>query len=138
MSVRVGPPAARTDRPLLAVVALTGVVTTVGLLWLVQAALGGERFDHRTVRVDNRSALPLQVDVVDRGGDRMGLGEAGPRATSTFQEVADPGTPWTFVVSYGGREVMREAIGTRELAGRGWTLQVPATATGELEGQGYR
>jgi hypothetical protein len=138
MSVRVGPPEAATDRSILAVVVLAGVLVTVGLLWLVQATVGGERFGHRTVRVDNQGGLPVQVDAVDRGGGRMGLGEAGPGATTTFQEVADLGAAWTFVASYGGQEVSRQTLTGRELAGRGWTVQVPAAATTELERQGYR
>jgi hypothetical protein len=80
----------------------------------------------------------MQVDAVDGGGARMGLGEAGPRATTTFQEVADLGTPWTFVASYGGREVSRQTLTGRELADRGWTVQVPAAAAADLERQGYR
>jgi hypothetical protein len=138
MTVRVEPPEARTDRQILAVAVLAGVLTAAGMLWLAQTALLGERFGHRTVRIDNQAALPVQVDAVDGGGDRMGLGEAGPRATTTFQEVADLGTRWTFVTSYGGRELTRQTVTGRELAGRGWTVQVPAVATAELERQGYR
>ena len=138
MSVQVERSGTGTDRAILAVVVLAGVVVAAGILWLAQAALFGERFGHRTVRVDNRAALPVQVDAVDGGGARMGLGEAGPRATTTFQEVADLGTPWTFVASYGGREVSRQTLTGRELADRGWTVQVPAAAAADLERQGYR
>jgi hypothetical protein len=137
MSVGLRRPDTEVDRPLLALVAVTAVLTAVGMLWLVRAAVG-EGVAYRTIRVDNQAALPVQVDVVDGGGGRMGLGEAGPRAASTFREVADPGRSWTFVASYGGREVARLTLDGRELAGRGWTVQVPAAATAELERQGYR
>jgi hypothetical protein len=137
MSVRVRPNGTGIDRPVAAMTVLAVVLAAAGALWLARAAVGG-RPDYRTVRVDNRAALPLQVDVIGPDGGRLGLGQAGPRATTTFQEVADPGATWTFVVGYGGREVLRQAVGGQELAGRGWTVQVPEAATMELERQGYR
>ncbi|HEV2823853.1 MAG TPA: hypothetical protein VG035_01410, partial [Actinomycetota bacterium] len=88
--------------------------------------------------VDNQAALPVQVDVAGPGGGRLGLGTAGPRATTTFAEVADPGRTWTFVVSYGGQEVLRRPVSGQELAGRDWTFQVPDDVTMDLERQGYR
>jgi hypothetical protein len=137
MSVRVRPDGAEVDRPVLAVAVLAVVITAVGAVWLAQGAVGG-RPTYRTVRVDNRAAVPLQVDAAGPGGGRLGLGQAGPRATTTFSEVADPGATWTFVVSYGGQEVLRQTVDGRELAARGWTFLVPESVTMELERQGYR
>ena len=137
MSVRVRPNGAGIDRPVLVLAVAAVAVTALGALWLVQAAVGG-RPDYRTVRVDNRAALSLQIDAIDGDGGRVGLGLAGGRATTTFQEVPDLGGTWTFVVSYGGQEVWRQAVGGRELAGRGWTVQVPDAVTVALERQGYR
>jgi hypothetical protein len=137
MNLRVGEPGTGTDRPVLVVAVVTAVVAAIGMLWLAQAALGGG-VAHRTVRVDNRAALPVQVAAVDGGGDRLGLGEAGPRATTSFAEVADLGSTWTFVMTYGGQEVARQTISGQELAGRDWTIQVPAAATAELERRGFR
>ena len=42
------------------------------------------------------------------------------------------------MVSYGSQEVLRQTVSREELAGRGWTVQVPETAAVELERQGYR
>jgi hypothetical protein len=137
MSVQLRPSGAGTDRPVLVLAVAAVVVTAVGMVWLAQAALGGLPA-YRTVRVDNRAALPLQVDATAADGGRLGLGQAEPTATTTFHEVADLGTTWTFVFSYGGQEVQRERVSGRELAGRGWTVQVPQTVTAELERQGYR
>jgi hypothetical protein len=137
MSVRVRPTGNGIDRPVLAAALAAVVVAAVGALWLAQAALGG-RPDYRTVRVDNQAALPVQVDVAGAGGEVLGLGVAGPQATTTFDEVADPGRTWTFVLSYGGRELLREAVSGRDLAGRGWTFRVPGDLTTELERQGYQ
>jgi hypothetical protein len=137
VSVRVRPNGAGIDRPVVILAVAAVVVTALGALWLTRAAVGG-RPDYRTVRVDNRAALSLQVDAVDGDGARVGLGLAGPQATTTFQEVPDLGGTWTFVVSYGGQEVWHQAVGGRELAGRGWTVQVPDDVTVELEKQGYR
>jgi hypothetical protein len=138
MSVRVRPNGTGIDRPVAAVAVLAVVLAAVGALWLALAAVGGRPPPYRTVRVDNRAALPLQVDAAGPEGGRLGLGQAGPRATTTFQEVADQGATWTFVVSYGGREVLRHTVSGQELAGRGWTVQIPEAATLGLERQGYR
>jgi len=137
MSVRLRSAGATIDRPVLAAALLAVVVTAVGALWLAQAALGG-RPDYRTVRVDNQAALPLQVDVAGADGGRLGLGLAGPGATTTFREVADLGGAWTFVVSYGGRELLRQPVSAQDLARRDWLFQIPDTVTMKLELQGYR
>jgi hypothetical protein len=137
MSVRVRSSGTTIDRPVLAVALLAVVATAIGGLWLGRAALGG-RPEYRTVQVDNQGALPVQVDVAGPDGGRLGLGVARPRATSTFREVADQGATWTFVVSYGGQEVLRQPVSAQELAGRDWTFQVPEDVTMELVRQGYR
>ena len=137
MSVRVRSSGTTIDRPVLAVALLAVVATAIGALWLGMAALGG-RPEYRTVRVDNQGTLPVRVDVAGPDGGRLGLGVARPRTTSTFAEVADQGATWTFVVSYGGQEVLRQPVSAQELAGRDWTFQVPEDVTGELVRQGYR
>jgi hypothetical protein len=134
MTIRVGQLGAGVDRAVQAVVAVTALLTALGMAWLVQAGIGDEP-TYRTVRVDNQASLPLQVDAVD-GAGRLGMGEAGPRATASFDEVVDLGRTWTFVVTYGGREVSRQTITGEELAGRDWTIQIPAAATAALERQG--
>ena len=137
MSVRVRPNGAGTDRPVLAVAALAVAVTAAGVLWLALAAAGG-RPDYRTITVDNRAGLPLQVDAVAPEGGRLGLGQADPRGVTSFHELPDLGRTWRFMFSYGGRELGGETVSGRELAGRGWTVQIPGTVTMELERQGYR
>jgi hypothetical protein len=137
MSVRVRPGGTEVDRPVLAVAVLAVVVTAVGALWLASSAVGG-RPSYRTVKVDNQAGLALQVDASGRDGGRLGLGLVDPEAVTTFEEVVDLGGSWTFVVSYGGQEVWRQEVDGRELAGRGWTVQVPAEVTLALERQGYR
>jgi hypothetical protein len=137
MSVGVRKTGTGLDRPVLAVAVAAVVIAAVGALWLVLASLGG-RPDYRTVRVDNQAGLALQVDAVGADGGVLGLGLAGPGATTTFHELPDLGRTWTFVFSYGGRELLRQPVGGRELAGNGWTVQVPGEVTMELERQGYR
>jgi hypothetical protein len=137
MSVRVRPDGTEVDRPVLALAALAVVVTAVGALWLASSAVGG-RPGYRTVRVDNRAGLALQVDAAGPDGGRLGLGLVDPQEVTTFREVVDLGGSWTIVVSYGGQEVWRQGFDGRELAGRGWTVQVPDDVTLALERQGYR
>jgi hypothetical protein len=137
MNVRLRPNGAELDRPVLAVTVLAVVLAAAGALWLAVTA-AGERPDYRTIRVDNRAGLALQVDAVGADGGRLGLGLAGAGAATSFHELPDLGRSWTFVFSYGGQEVLRQPVGGRELAARGWTVQVPAGATMELERQGYR
>ena len=137
MNVRLRSAGNDVDRPVLAAAVAAVAVAAVGALFLIQAALGG-RPDYRTVRVDNQAGLPVQVDVAGPGGGRLGLGVAGAQGTTTFEEVADPGQTWTFVVTYGGQELVRQPVGRQDLAGRDWTFQVPGDVTMELERQGYR
>jgi hypothetical protein len=124
--------------PLLRGMLITALaVAAIGTLLLVRAAVGGG-IDHVTVRVDNQAALGLQVDVIDAAGATVGLGIAAPKTLTTFQELPDIGPSWTFVVTYGARQVHRVAMTKAELAARGWTVSIPATATTELEGAGFR
>jgi hypothetical protein len=137
MSVRVRPGGTEVDRPVLAVAVLAVVATAVGALWLASSAIGG-RPSYRTVRVDNQAGLALQADVAGPDGGRLGLGQVDPQEVTTFREVVDMGRSWTVVASYGGREVWRQEVDGRELAARGWTVQVPGEVTLALERQGYR
>jgi uncharacterized protein (DUF1684 family) len=137
MSVRVRPNGAGTDRTVLAVATLAVAVTAAGALWLALLAAGG-RPDYRTITVDNQAGLALQVDAVASDGGRLGLGVANAQGVTTFQELPDLGRSWRFSFSYGGQEVAAETVSGRELAGRGWAVQVPGTVTMELERQGYR
>jgi hypothetical protein len=136
MSLRVRPNGAGTDRSVLAVAALAVAVTAAGVLWLALAA--GGRPDYRTITVDNQAGLPLQVDAVAPEGGRLGLGQTGPKGVTAFHELPDMGRTWRFTFSYGGQELAGETVSGRELAGRGWTVQIPGTVTTELERQGYR
>jgi hypothetical protein len=137
MSVRIERPGTGTDRPVQVLAAAAVAVAAIGVLLLARATLG-DQVGHRTVRVDNQAGLSLQVDAVDADGGTMGLGEAGPRSTTSFQEVADLGRAWTFVASYGGREVARQELTGRELAARGWTVRLPGQATADLEAAGFQ
>ena len=137
MSVRVRPNGAGTDRAVLAVTALAVAVTAAGVLWLALTAAGG-RPDYRTITVDNHAGLPVQVDAAAPEGGRLGLGQAEANGVTAFHELPDMGRTWRFTFSYGGREVAGETMSGRDLAGRGWTVQIPGTVTMELERQGYR
>ena len=137
MNARLDDPLTGTDPLLRGVLIASVAIVAIGTLLLVRASVGGG-VDHVTVRVDNQSALPLQVDTVDAAGAAVGLGSAAPRTRTTFQEVPDIGRRWTFVASYGGRQVHRVAMTRDELAARGWTVSIPATATTELEEAGFR
>ncbi len=117
--------------------AVTAVVTVIGILALVRAA-AGDGVDHVTVRVDNQAGLAVQVDALDASGDRVGLGEAEPTTLTTFQEIPDVGARWTLVAAYGGQEVHRESLARTELAAANWTVVIPADATRPLERAGFQ
>lgn len=137
MNARLEDPTITADPVVRAVLSATMAITVLGMLLLARAALGGG-VDHVTVRVDNQAGLAVQVDAVDGSGDTVGLGEAGRKSPTTFQEVPDIGRRWTLVAAYGGREVHRETLTRTELAARDWTVTIPAGATGELERAGLR
>ena len=137
MSVQLRPSGAGTDRPVLALAVAAVVVTAVGAIWLAQAPRGA-RPPSRTGRLARRAGRPPRAAAGAAPGGRLGLGQAGPRTTTTFHEVVDLGGTWTFVFSYGGQEVARQRVGGQELAGRGWVVQIPETVAAELERQGYQ
>jgi hypothetical protein len=137
MNARVDDPTTTADPAARGVLSATMAITALGMLLLARAALGGG-VDHVTVRVDNQAGLAVQVDAVDGSGDAVGLGEAGRKSPTTFQEVPDIGRRWTLVATYGGREVHRETLARTELAARDWTVAIPAGATAELERAGFR
>jgi hypothetical protein len=89
-----------------------------------------------TVRIDNQGGLAVQVDALDASGDRVGLGQAEPRALTSFQEIPDVGSRWTLVAVYGGQEVHRATLARTALAAANWTVIIPASATRPLERAG--
>jgi len=131
-------PTATGDPVVRAVLAVTAVVTVIGILALLRAAAGGG-VAHLTVRIDNNQAgLAVQVDALDASGDRVGLGEAEPTTLTTFSQVPDVGSQWTLVAAYGGREVHRASLGRADLAAGNWTVTIPAAATTTLERAGFQ
>jgi hypothetical protein len=137
MNARLEDRLTETDPLLRGVLVASVTIVAIGVLLLVRATVGGG-VDHVTVRVDNRSALALQVDTIDASGAGGGLGSADPGTPTTFQEVPDIGRRWTFVATYGDRQVHRVAVTRAELAANGWTVSIPATATTELEQAGFQ
>jgi hypothetical protein len=137
MNVRLEDPDIGIARTIRILAAAAVIVAAIGLLVLLRASLGGMP-DHRTVHLDNQTNLPLRVAVMDASGSSVALGTAQPRSSTTVTEAVDAGQRWTFVATYGGREVLRTAMARDELAARGWTLRIPASATADLEQAGYR
>jgi hypothetical protein len=137
MNTRLDDPTTITDPMVRGVVIVTAVITILGVLGLIHAAVGGG-VDHVTVRVDNQAGLAVQVDVLNASGDRVGLGEAKPGTLTAFQEVPDVGARWTLVATYGGQEVHRETLPRTTLAAGDRTIVVPPDATDPLERVGFR
>ena len=136
MTTRLDDPTTVHDPVIRAILALTAVITIVGVLALVRATVGSG-VDHLTVRVENRAGLAVQVDALDASGARVGLGEAESKTLTTFREVPDIGRSWTLVATYGGQEVHRQELARDDLAATGWTVVVPADATVPLERAGF-
>jgi hypothetical protein len=137
MNARLEDRLTETDPLLRGVLVASVTIVAIGVLLLVRATVGGG-VDHVTVRVDNRSGLALQIDTIDASGAGGGLGSADPGTPTTFQEVPDIGRRWTFVATYGDRQVHRVAVTRAELAANGWTVSIPATTTTELEQAGFQ
>jgi hypothetical protein len=137
MNARLDNPLTEADPLLRGLLITTLAIAAIGMLLLVRASFGGG-VDHATVRVDNQAALVLQVDTIDASGARLGLGSAAATTLTRFQEIPDISPRWTVVASYGGRQVHRVTMTKAELAARGWTVSIPATATTQLEGAGFR
>ena len=126
-----------TDPVVRGILVVTMAVTIVGILALVRAAAGG-RVDHVTVRVDHQAGLAVQVEALDPSGDRVNLGEAEPKALTTFLEIPDIGASWTIVAAYGGQEVHRTTLARSDLAAGDWTVTIPSDATVALERDGFQ
>ena len=137
MNARLDNPLTEADPLLRGLLITTLAIAAIGILLLVRASVGGG-VDHVTLRVDNQAALVLQVDTIDASGARVGLGSAAATTLTTFQEIPDIGPRWTVIASYGGRQVHRVTMTKAELAARGWMVSIPATATTQLEGAGFR
>jgi hypothetical protein len=137
MNMRLDDPTTTADPAMQGILIVTMAITTLGMLALVRAAVGGG-VDHVTVRVDNQAGLAVQVDAVDASGDTVGLGEAGLKTLATFQEIPDIGPRWTLVATYGGQQVHRQTLTRAELAARNWTVTIPASATTALERAGFQ
>jgi hypothetical protein len=137
MNARLDNPLTEADPLLRGLLITTLAIAAIGMLLLVRASVGGG-VDHVTLRVDNQAGLVLQVDTIDASGARVGLGGAAAKALTTFQEIPDVGPRWTVVASYGGRQVHRVTMTKAELAAQGWMVSIPATATTQLEGAGFR
>jgi hypothetical protein len=64
MNTRLDDPTTTRDPIIGGILVVTAVITVVGMLALIRAAVGG-RVDHVIVRIDNRAGLAVQVDAVD-------------------------------------------------------------------------
>jgi hypothetical protein len=137
MNTRLDDPTATTDPLVRGVVIMTLAITTLGMMLLVRAAVGGS-VDHLTVRVHNQAGLAVQVDALDAAGNRASLGEARPGTLTTFQEIPDIGPRWTLVAAYGDQQVHRQTLTKAELAARNWRVSIPASATSALERAGFQ
>jgi hypothetical protein len=138
MNARLHDATSAADPVIRGILLVTLVITLVGMLVLIRAAVAGGGVDHATVRIDNQGGLAVQVDALDASGDRVGLGQAAPRTLTTFREIPDVGSRWTLVASYGGQEVHRQALARSALAAGNWTVTIPASATSPLERAGFR
>jgi hypothetical protein len=136
MTMRRDDPTSAADPVVRGLLGVTLAITLVGMLVLIRAAVGGGGVDHVTVRIDNQGGLAVQVDALDASGDRVGLGQAEPRALTSFQEIPDVGSRWTLVAVYGGQEVHRATLARTALAAANWTVIIPASATRPLERAG--
>jgi hypothetical protein len=137
MNTRLNDATTTADPVVRGIFLVTLAITIVGMLALIRAAVGGDGgVDHVPVRIDNQGGLAVQVDALDASGDRVGLGQAEPRALTTFQEIPDVGSRWTLVAVYGGQEVHRATLARTALAAANWTVIIPASATRPLERAG--
>lgn len=105
MTTRLDDQTTTGDPMIRGVLIVTAAITIIGVVALIRAAV-----DHVTVRVDNQAGLAVRVDALDASGDRVGLGEAKPGTSTTFQEIPDVGARWTLVAAYGDQEVHRETL----------------------------
>ena len=128
----------RSDRTIQLLVAATLLIAAIGMGWLVLDAATDDHVRHvPAIRVQNQTHLTLQLTAIDPSGAQLTLG-ARPPGTSAVFDVVDMGKTWTFVASYGGREVFREEVPDSRVTSSGWSLVIPPNSTTALERQGFR
>jgi len=71
-------PTATGDPVVRAVLAVTAVVTVIGILALLRAASGGG-VEHVTVRIDNQAGLAVQVDALNASATGSAWARPSPR-----------------------------------------------------------
>ena len=76
MSLRLGRPSTEADPGVSAIVVVTFVSTAVGVLLLIRAQFDGSP-RHVSVRVDNQTGIPLQIDAEDPGVAPLGWAKPG-------------------------------------------------------------
>jgi hypothetical protein len=76
MSLRLGRPSTEADPAVSAIVVITCILTAVGVLSLIRAQFDGDT-RHVSVRVDNQTRLPLQMDAEDPGAAPLGWAKPG-------------------------------------------------------------
>ena len=129
--------ATATD-PVVRWLATAGLVLAVIVALVLARAELGAGVRHVTVRVDNPTSLTLDVDVVDSSGATVDLGSAQAGSVTSFEQAVDLGARWTFVASYGSRELDRQTVSGTQLAEQGWTVHIPRAVTVELERAGFQ
>ena len=100
-------------------------------------ALAGSR-DRAPVTVENRSTIPVNVDV--RGsaaGSRLLLGTVPAGATVSTLDVLEQGDDWIFGFSSGGVDGGSVHMSRPKLAADGWRLVVPEQVVDRLQTSPY-
>ena len=131
----------RERDPLLVAVVTVVAVLAVGLGgWLLAGVLTHTPPDRVAVEIDNRTGLTLSVEAVDAAGTKLALGRIPPGTSSTRHELPVPSSEWTFVASYGDREVWRsQPVSPSVLARGSHGIRIePTREIRELEEQGFR
>jgi hypothetical protein len=108
------------------VVAAVVAAALLGLVIALVVSLDRAAFVDR-ITVVNPTDYDVNVDVRSAEGDGwLDLGTVERGREATFEEVADQGDQWLFRFSYAGTEAGELVVARDDLAGRQWTLEIPA------------
>jgi hypothetical protein len=83
----------------------------------------------------NDTEYSPNVDVTGKERDGwLGLTVVEPQSTTSVEDVIDQGEVWIFRFDYVGKYEEEVEISRRELAGNGWTIEVPQSFEDRLRG----
>jgi hypothetical protein len=112
------------------------VIAALVCAWAGTHLLAGPHVVAR-ITISNPTPYDIDVSVTDGAGHgSTGLGVVPRRGTATFEDVADEGPVWVFMMSAQGESGGQLQMARGELVAAAWRLTMPSSVEGVLRAKG--